>query len=46
MTYVSLFGQYYFEKQGLVRFGSESPAIASRPRYAVGFTLYPLGLFN
>lgn len=31
---------HYFEKQGPVRFGSESPAIASSPRYAVGFTLY------
>ena len=44
MISVSLFGQYYFEKQGLVRFGSESPAIASSPRYAVGFTHYQVYL--
>jgi hypothetical protein len=35
---------YYFEKQGPVRFSSESPAIASSPRYAVGFTLYQVYL--
>jgi len=35
---------HYFEKQGPVRFGSESPAIASSPRYAVGFTLYQVYL--
>ncbi|MBB6240156.1 hypothetical protein HDC90_004821 [Pedobacter sp. AK013] len=44
MTSVNLFGQYYFEKRGLVRFGSESPAIPSSPRCAPGFSFYQVYL--